>query len=650
MKLSVIIVNYNVKFFLEQCLLSVRKAINGIDAEIIVVDNNSVDGSVKMLKDKFQDIVLIENKENSGFSKANNQAIVIAKGKYILLLNPDTVVEFDTFKKVINFADNTPDAGGIGVKMIDGRGKFLPESKRGLPTPQVAFYKIFGLAKLFPKSKKFGKYHLSYLPQDETHKVDILSGAFMFLRKSVLDKIGYLDETFFMYGEDIDLSYRILKAGYNNYYFPETRIIHYKGESTKKSSVNYVFVFYNAMIIFAQKHFSKKNAKFFSLLINFAIYLRAGIAIINRFLKKMFLPLCDAILVFFGILSIINLWQYSIISHDFDYYPSTFITFVVPAYILIWLFSVYFNGGYERPVSISKTIQGIIIGTFAILVIYALLPETWRFSRAIILLGSLWAIISMILIRYIFHHSGLKGYKIGAPTKRIAIIGSREESERTSLLLNQFSNMPDFIGFVSYSGNEQNAIGHFDQLKDIIEIFKINELIFCAKDIPNDKIIDKMSELNDNDINFKIIPPESLFIVGSNSIEASDSFFTISINAINKAANLRKKYTSDFIIALFMLPLAPIIAIFIKNKVGFLKNLFAVLLFKKTWIGYTSPDIAKKMPRIKDGVFSPLDAFKTESFNAEMTEKINLMYARNYKLTNDLIIILKNLNKLGKKR
>jgi O-antigen biosynthesis protein len=192
--------------------------------------------------------------------------------------------------------DEHPNAGGLGVKMIDGKGNFLPESKRGLPTPWVAFYKMFGLSKLFPKSKKFGKYHLSYSDENETHEVEVLAGAFMLMRKETLDKVGLLDETFFMYGEDIDLSYRITQGGYKNYYFPETTIIHYKGESTKKGSLNYVKVFYKAMIIFAQKHFSGGKANAFSLLLNLAIWFRALLSILKRIIDRFFLPFLDAIL------------------------------------------------------------------------------------------------------------------------------------------------------------------------------------------------------------------------------------------------------------------------------------------------------------------------------------------------------------------
>jgi GT2 family glycosyltransferase len=229
MDLSIIIVNYNVQFFLENCLNSVFQAIHNIEAEVIVVDNNSVDGSLKMLKEKFPEVKLIANKDNLGFSKANNQAIKEAKGEIVLLLNPDTVVEENTFEVCLEIFKNKPKVGGLGLKMLDGKGNFLPESKRGLPTPSVAFHKIFGLSALFPKSKIFNKYHLGYLSKDEDHEIEILSGAFMMIRKKVLDEIGLLDELFFMYGEDIDLSYRITQNGYINWYTSKTSIIHYKG-------------------------------------------------------------------------------------------------------------------------------------------------------------------------------------------------------------------------------------------------------------------------------------------------------------------------------------------------------------------------------------------------------------------------------------
>ncbi|MDD3892771.1 MAG: glycosyltransferase family 2 protein, partial [Bacteroidales bacterium] len=267
MTLSVVIVNYNVKHFLEQCLISVFKSLNSIDSEVFVVDNASADGSCQMVRQRFPQVKLIENTVNYGFSYANNQAIRLAEGEFVLLLNPDTVVEEDTFAKCIAFMNEHKKAGSMAVKMIDGKGKFLPESKRAMPSPIVSFYKIFGLSRLFPKSKTFARYHLGHLSPNSTHEIEILSGAFMFIRKEALDKVGLLDESFFMYGEDIDLSYRILKGGYKNYYYPGTTIIHYKGESTKKGSINYVLVFYKAMMIFARKHFTSKNASLYIMLI-----------------------------------------------------------------------------------------------------------------------------------------------------------------------------------------------------------------------------------------------------------------------------------------------------------------------------------------------------------------------------------------------
>ena len=286
MKLSIVIVSYNVQHFLEHCLYSVIEASKNLNTEIIVVDNNSVDDSVQMLKEKFPHLHLIENKFNKGFSSANNQAIKIAKGEYILLLNPDTLVETDTFGKTIAFMDAHTDAGALGVKMLNGEGTFLSESKRGLPTPAVAFYKLSGLSKLFPTSKIFNTYHLGFLDENKTHSVDVLAGAFMLIRKSVLDKVGLLDETFFMYGEDIDLSYRITLAGYKNYYFAETKIIHYKGKSTNKNSIAHVVAFYKAMLIFAKKHFSKNNKAVVLLLILPAVYLQIAIASVPRLFKK----------------------------------------------------------------------------------------------------------------------------------------------------------------------------------------------------------------------------------------------------------------------------------------------------------------------------------------------------------------------------
>lgn len=653
MKLSIVIVNYNVKYFLEQCLLSVFKATEGIDNEIFVVDNNSVDGSVKMLSEKFPEVQVIENKDNKGFSKANNQAIKIAKGEFILLLNPDTVVEEDTFRKTIDFMDKHAEAGGLGVKMFDGKGNFLPESKRGLPKPVVAFYKIFGLSRLFPKSKTFGRYHLGFLDKDKIHEVDVLSGAFMMLRKDALDKVGHLDEDFFMYGEDIDLSYRIIKGGYKNYYFPETRIIHYKGESTKKSSVNYVFVFYNAMIIFARKHFTQNNARLFSFLINFAVYFRAFAALLSRFARKIILPVLDAGMIFGGIYFIKGYWENKVIFQGSGHYPIEFITIAVPAYIAIWLFSVYINSGYDKPYKFIKIFRGILIGTLVILTFYSLLDESHRYSRALIILGSIWAIVVMFAVRYVFQLLKINDLGFSRENNRkFIIVGDSSEVSRVDALLKTTHLNPGFIGHVSSSSKSavNGFLGNIDQLSDIIQIYNIDEVIFCSKNLGPQSIIDKMSVLQNFNVDFKIAPPESLSIIGSNSINTSGDIYVVNINSISKVNNKRNKFLLDKFVSLVFILFLPVMLIMVKRRASFLRNIIQVLIGKKSWVGYYSGDDIdyQKLPKIKKGVLNPSDGVKKLKFTPEILSSLNILYAKDYDVYNDINIIAKGIRNAGR--
>ena len=278
MKLSVVIVSYNVRPFLTACLDSVRCALEGIEGEVFVVDNHSDDDSVEVVTRGYPWVHLIVNKENLGFSKANNIAIREAKGEYILLLNPDTVVAEDTLRGVVGFMDEHPEAGGAGVRMHNGDGTLAPESRRAIPTPFVAARKMLGLTK---------RYYMSHLPWDEPARMEVVSGAFMMLRRKAVDQVGLLDEDFFMYGEDIDLSYRLLKGGWQNWYLPFD-IVHYKGQSTEKSDFRYVHVFYQAMLIFFRKHYSHLSF-FFTLPVKVAIYFRASLALADIVRKKLHL-------------------------------------------------------------------------------------------------------------------------------------------------------------------------------------------------------------------------------------------------------------------------------------------------------------------------------------------------------------------------
>ncbi|MGK0251894.1 MAG: GT2 family glycosyltransferase [Gammaproteobacteria bacterium] len=642
--LTVVIVSYNVSYFLEQCLHSVLKASGKLTCEVIVVDNNSVDGSVALVRQKFPTVKLIANKENVGFSKANNQAIRESTGEYVLLLNPDTLVEEDTFAKTVAFMNEHPDAGGLGLKMIDGKGQFLAESKRGLPTPSVAFYKIFGLSALFPKSKAFGKYHLGYLSKEETHSIDVLSGAFMLMRKSVLDKIGLLDEDFFMYGEDIDLSYRIILGGYKNYYFHDARIIHYKGESTKKSSVNYVFVFYRAMVIFAKKHFSKRNAKTFSFFINLAIYIRAGLAIIQRFISSIFIYLADLSIIL-ALLLLLKAWYVSVSGIT---YQTELLIAAFTAYTSIWMISCFLNGGYDRPYSKFKNLRGIAIGTLIILMVYALLPESLRFSRALILLGTFTTTAYFLLSRSLLN--SMSPSEAQLREGKIGVIASEKEFDRIEKLLSESGFRGNKPLRISPEKDKRGEEAHADRLTEIVSIYKLQTVIFSGLDVASQRIIGLMANTESKRLQFKIAPPESAFIIGSNSIERGGNVFLMDLNAVNKASNKRRKRSLDFVLALVFLFSYLIIVWGVQEKVGFFRNILSVIGGQKSWVGYaktraTQPDL----PQIRTGVLNPMDRIRFLKTPEETAKKLNAVYAREYGLRKDLAIVSSGFSSLGRR-
>jgi len=654
MKLSVVIVNYNVIYFLDQCIRSAlqsaehaRKMNPDYEVDIYVVDNNSVDGSVEMVREKYPDVKLIANRDNVGFSKANNQAMRESQAEYVLLLNPDTLVEEDTFYKSIQFMDEHPDAGGLGVKMVDGKGKFLRESKRGLPTPWVAFYKIFGLSALFPKSRIFSKYHLGYLDENETHQVEILAGAYMMMRKSVLDQIGLLDEDYFMYGEDIDLSYRITQAGYKNYYFPGTRIIHYKGESTKKSSINYVLVFYNAMIIFARKHFSTGNARVFSFLINLAIYLRAGVAILHRLIKSITIPLIDFVLLYAGMYYQMVYWENNHRYVEGGEYPLIYSTVFIPIYIAIWQLSVFLNGGYDKPVRIIEILRGVVIGTIVILAGYSLLPEDLRNSRALILLGAVWAAFALPGLRLFLKSMGLAQFSMGNRIKRILIVGEREEALRVVELLRKVQSDFEFIGYVSEQRDEEPLnIGTIHQLQEIRDIYKADEIIFCARNIQTAEIISCLSQLNDENIEFKIAPEDTDFVIGSNTINSPDQIYTLNLNALNRNPDRRNRRLMNLFICLLFVPMLPILVV-INHPVYFLKNWISVFRGRKSWVGFTPLRVQTTIHY--PGVLYTSDNLPLrKNLPDDFIGKINLQYARDFSVWNDFVLVFSHLGRLDR--
>ena len=528
------------RYFLEQTILSVYKSEVDFDYEVFVVDNNSSDDSLKMLAQKFPKVKVIANKENIGFSKANNQAIKVSKGDYVLLLNPDTIIQEDTLQKCVNFMDLQVNAGGLGVKMVDGAGNFLPESKRGFPSPMAAFSKMSGLSKLFPNSKNLGQYHLSYLDKNKNHKVDVLSGAFMLLRKSVLDKVGLLDEDYFMYGEDIDLSYRIKKAGFDNYYFADTSIIHFKGESTKKGSLNYIKVFYNAMIIFANKNVTGTRGKVLKLLLQIAIYLRAFLAIIEKIISKIGLPIVDT-LVISGNLYLLHLvWENIIKKSEHVIFPDTFFYINIPIYIITWLSSMWFFGVYNKVTKWRFLIVALFTGTLLIAIFYAFFPDYLRTSRGVIVFGLAMNIIHLSLYRfaYYFFKGNLVSYL--SDEKKYIIIGSENEANTIAAQIATNHLKHIYIGFISPIDGIKNVknLGSIDNLHDIIDVYNPNEILFSTEELSTQFIIETMSKIK-APIAFRLVTKNNT-IISSTSKNKSGEIYSFDINLSAKKSWIEK--------------------------------------------------------------------------------------------------------------
>lgn len=632
MTLSVIIVNYNVKYFLEQCLRSVFAAAEGIDTEVWVVDNNSTDGSVQMVRDTFPDVKLIANNDNHGFATANNQAIKQCNGSYILLLNPDTLVQKDTFRVCIEFFEKHADCGGLSVKMINGEGEFLKESKRGFPSPATSFYKISGLIKLFPRHKKVAAYYMGHLDNDKVNEVDVLPGAFLMISRKALEKIGLLDESYFMYGEDIDFSWRIKLAGFKNYYLPTTRILHYKGESTRKSSMNYVYTFYNAMAIFAKKYFSKGGARTYTLLIQLAIWLRASLDFGKRLISRMAVPVLDFAVSFAGFFAIKSIWA-TYWAENVNYYPGFYTWSILPSYVLILLLASWLAGGYDRPVRIGRIVKGMSVGALCLLVFYSLLGEELRFSRAIVLLGSMWSIVAVMGIRGVLNLLNIEGYRItSSRRKRYLVVGSSEECDRLETLFDSLGIEHNGI----FVANEPNDPVLSEQMPEV------NEIIFCSRDIPLNSILDISQQNANRGIAFRILPEGMDVLIGSNYTNSPEELYSPDFGNISNITNRRSKRLLDIVSALLFITLSPLLFWPQKRKRHYFADCFSVLSGRKSWVGYNQ--IYKNedpLPNIKPGIFFTCD--RIPRVKNPDKERLDRNYSTDYRIGIDISILFINI-------
>lgn len=592
-----------------------------------------------MIRSDFPNVHLIANTDNVGFAKANNQAIRLASGKHILVLNPDTVIQEDTLQICYDYMEERHEVGAIGVKMIDGAGNFLPESKRDLPNVWNSFAKLSGMAAMFPNSKLFNGYALGHLDKDKNHSIQVLCGAFMYVRKSTIDKVGMFDEQFFMYGEDIDWSRRIVEGGYEIHYLADTTIIHYKGESTKKASLSYVKTFYNAMSIYVEKHYSGKRGKTFARLLKMAISVRAAISGLKRLVSILLWPLLDALLISGALKGFSFLWA-SYYFKNSDYYGDSSLDWNVASYALVWTFVLWFIGYYQKS-SWRKRFVGLISGLACILVIYALLPDYYRSSRVIILAGTCIGLVVTSITSYLFRRNSAS-----EKTKNILIVAKINIAADIKKSLEKAAVKSNILGVVN---PEQGAPKNLSYLNDVSQlgplskVLKADEIIFSTENMKMKEIMRQMMHL-DTKLSFKIAGDDSLSIIGSNSKNTSGELYNININ-YNLADGYYQhvKRVFDFTVSLTLLILSPVLLLFNKFRiVDYFKGLFQVLFGMKTLIGYYgSLSEYQNLPELHPGIV------KVVVLPGEDAQIKNLYYARDYTVWTDLELLIKNLNKLA---
>ena len=534
MDLSIIIVNYNVKEFLQNLLHSAEKASSRISKEIIVIDNASDDGSVDIIKQKFPTVKLIENKNNIGFGSANNQGLKIAQGKYILFINPDCIVSENTFDKMISFFNEHPDCGLAGCKILNSDGSLQLACRRSFPGPWTSFTKVTGLSNLFPGSRIFARYNLTYLDENKTHEVDAVSGSFMMIKRDAYEKVGGFDDQFFMYGEDLDLCYRVQKAGFKVYYVPDTQIIHYKGESTKRSNLDETKLFYDAMHKFVKKHLS--SFPIVELILRTAI----GFTKLFAFLGKRELALLTALadFVFFNFSLFLAEKVYKNYTEWVGFDPQAYVViYTIPALIHIIVSTL--SGVYRKDVvSVLRNIGAMFI-SFLILTSATFFFKQYAFSRAVVLITFVLFFIITTIYRIalkLFYRVGIK--LDGTLNRRTVVIGTDSDAISIAEKLKiQKSDVHSFIGLIGKTSSEVgkevkgfDVVGSINNIRNVVSEKKINEVIFSSEELSYTEMMSIVSASKNDGVDFKIVGSDMNFIVGKSSVSMLDNIPLVEVS------------------------------------------------------------------------------------------------------------------------
>jgi hypothetical protein len=507
--------------------------------------------------------------------------------------------------------------------------------------------KTTGINKLFSKSPYFNKYYAVHIAERATAPIEVLSGCCMLVRTVAMQEAGGpFDEDYFMYCEDVDLSFRIQKAGYENIYFPEADLIHYKGESTRKMTLSYIRVFNEALVTFVKKHYSQRDARLFVMFINLGIALRAVLGGVKRILKIFHMPLLDALILLVALYGIKDFW----VDHVKGMLPismnSLYATF--PVYIVIWLVSLYFSSAYDAPYRPLKVIRGMLIGVMLTLAYYGLLPPELRYSRAIIIFTGFAGTVSLLGIHEILYRMGiLKFIPYDKLPKKAVIVADETIYEETAAILRQVHYAPELSGRISIEATEVSALAPLQEMKLLLYTTGINEVIFCVNGLTYQEIFKQMQHCGAS-YEYKIHLKGSQSFVGSNSSSTSGDLYIVDRSyKLSDFSNIRNKRMVDITCSLLLLLLLPFALFKVKNSVGLFTNIMMVISGKITWVGYAEPFINNKFPQIRKGVLPPYNIIAGYEPSVSVKSQINQAYAQNYVAINDLSMIWKNFKYLG---
>jgi GT2 family glycosyltransferase len=666
MDLSVVIVNYNVRQFLENALQSIRKAAEGLEAEVFVVDNASTDGSPEMVRAGFPEVRLIVNTENLGFARANNIALARARGEFLLLINPDTLVQEDTFQRMIAFFRRHPDAGLAGCRILNPDGSFQLPCRRSFPTPWVAFTKVFGLAALFPQSRLFGRYNLTYLSPDATYPVDAVSGSFMMLRREVYEKIGGLDEAFFMYGEDLDWCFRVGEAGRKVYYVHDTQIVHFKGESTRRSDIDEVRQFYRAMQIFVRKHF--RRSKLLLLFLSAGITLREALESVIRARTSLLQAAADGMIVT-GAMMAGELIYFGHLFHFPRYaYP---IVWTIPALTVIAVGTAL--GLYTRFRWSAARALSAVAAAYVLISATVFFAKDFAFSRAVVLISGMlgailipgWRSVARMLGRD--RGQGSRGSLFG---RRTVIVGTGPSAQEVLRRLRaRVDHGYDLVGFVDVGRRRVGdrvggleVIGSLENIGRVVSEHRVGEVIFSTEGLSYADILSAIARTGARGVNFRLVPNSLEAIIGKTRIDDLDTLPLVDIDYnIHRPGHIVAKRAFDILLAALLLPLVWLpVRLFLASSTGRVaaaaRLLPGVLAGELSFVGrpLRGPGSAQERPAPEGpdrstlgppGLTGLVQVNLRDDLEKDEIERYLVYYAKNQSLMLDLEILAKSLSR-----